>query len=89
MIDDNGTQRNVKIWQSHVNDDCNEDSSNEAVGTIVSANKKGISIVCGDKRILTITKLQPPGKKPMAAHEFLNARSNWFSVGDVLDTEAN
>ena len=85
VIDDNGTKRHVKIWQSHVGDK-NVDA---AAGTIVSANKKGISIACGDQQLLTITKLQPPGKKPMAAHEFLNARGSWFSVGDVLGIKAS
>lgn len=85
VIDDNGTKRNVKVWQSHVDDS----SADAAPGTIVSANKKGISIACGDDKLLTITALQPPGKKPMAAHEFLNARGSWFSVGDVLGVEAS
>lgn len=85
VIDDKGTKRNVKVWQSYVSDE----STKAAYGTVVSANKKGISIACGDNRLLTITKLQPPGKKPMAAHEFLNARGSWFEVGSVIDAAIN
>jgi methionyl-tRNA formyltransferase len=80
VIDDKGTPRNVKIWQANVA----QEVSNEAPGTVIAANKHGISIATADNQVLNITSLQPPGKKPMAAHEFLNARAAWFTVGHVI-----
>ena len=35
----------------------------------------GLMIACGDGMILTITKLQPAGKKPMSASDYLRGRS--------------
>lgn len=80
VINDNGNLRNVKIWQANVADGKTE----KPPGTVISADKKGISIATNGGEILNITSLQPPGKKPMAAHEFLNARASWFVVGDNL-----
>jgi methionyl-tRNA formyltransferase len=80
VVNDNGTPRNVKIWQANISDE----TSDAQPGTVVEANKRGISIAAGNNQVLNITSLQPPGKKPMAAHEFLNARASWFCVGDVI-----
>lgn len=82
VINDNGNHRNVKIWRANVLDD----KTGKAPGTVISADKRGIAIAAGNGEILNITSLQPPGKKPMAAHEFLNARGSWFEVGDVIGT---
>lgn len=79
-IDDNGKAKNVKVWQANV---VNE-STDATPGTVLAANKAGIQVATADGQILNITSLQPPGKKPMAAHEFLNARAGWFSVGQLV-----
>lgn len=52
-------------------------------GTIISADKTGLVIATGNGRI-TITKLQPPGKKPMQIADFVNGRSEWVVPGTVL-----
>ena len=44
-----------------------------APGTVVSAGKSGLGIATGEGT-LRITRLQPSGKKPMGAADFLNAR---------------
>jgi methionyl-tRNA formyltransferase len=49
-------------------------------GTVISESKAGIDVAAGDG-VLRITRLQPPGKRPMSAAEFLNARS---LEGEVL-----
>ena len=46
-------------------------------GTIVGVGKAGIEVATGDG-VLRLTRLQPPGKKPMQAHELLNSRREWF-----------
>lgn len=42
-------------------------------GEVVTADKNGIAVATG-AGIFRITRLQPPGKRPMAAADFLNAR---------------
>lgn len=45
-----------------------------APGSVIAASKAGIDIATGEGA-LRIVRLQPPGKRPMSAAEFLNARS--------------
>lgn len=42
-------------------------------GTVVATDKTGIAVTTGDG-ILRLTRLQPAGKKPMSAADYLNAR---------------
>ena len=42
-------------------------------GTVVTTDKTGIAVATGDG-ILRLTRLQPAGKKPMSAADYLNAR---------------
>ncbi len=47
-------------------------SEDQPPGTIAETiSKTGIGVVCGDKKILWITEIQPPSKKRMTASEFL------------------
>ena len=46
-------------------------SSDKEPGTVVSADKNGIDIVCGDHNILRILELQAPGSRRMAAADYL------------------
>jgi methionyl-tRNA formyltransferase len=43
-------------------------------GSVVGQSRAGIEVVTG-QGVLRITRLQPPGKRPMTAADFLNARS--------------
>ena len=71
-------QGTVKIWQAQV-----ASSLSGPVGSILKADKTGIYIGCQQK-VLQITQLQPPGKKPMSAADFLNGRADWLAVGQQL-----
>jgi methionyl-tRNA formyltransferase len=42
-------------------------------GRVIATGKAGIDVATGDG-VLRLTRLQPPGKRPMGAAEFLNAR---------------
>ena len=50
-------------------------------GTILSADREGIQVACGEG-ILLITKLQMPGKRAMTAEDYL--RGNQISPGTIL-----
>jgi len=69
----------VKVWRAEV---CKGDS-NKAAGTVLRADKQGIVVQTADAA-LSITELQPPGKKPMPVSDFLNGRSEWFAEHSVL-----
>ncbi|MCG6863276.1 MAG: methionyl-tRNA formyltransferase [Chromatiaceae bacterium] len=60
----------LRLWSSELPD---VDAGSAQPGRVVSAGKKGIDVATGDG-VLRITRLQPPGKRPMSAAEFLNAR---------------
>ncbi|WP_158175066.1 methionyl-tRNA formyltransferase [Grimontia hollisae] len=70
---------NIKIWDA----DVEEENSDEAPGTILSADKKGIRVATGEG-VLRLLSLQPPGKKAMSAADILNSRRDWFEPGTHL-----
>ncbi|QCR34856.1 methionyl-tRNA formyltransferase [Nissabacter sp. SGAir0207] len=74
MVDD----QPVKVWQATV-----LPSQSAAPGTIVAADKQGIQVATADG-VLSLTQLQPAGKKAMSAQDLLNSRREWFSVGKQL-----
>lgn len=74
----NGAEQSVKVYQANV-----LPHQNKAAGTVLQADKNGIQIATADG-VLNITQLQPQGKKPMSAQDFLNGRADWFAVGSVL-----
>lgn len=74
----------VKIWQAVVTP---EDTGKNA-GDVISADKSGISIQTGDG-VITIQSLQPQGKKPMSAGDFVNGRLEWVAPGTSLLTQAD
>lgn len=67
----------VKIYQANVVE------QSGAAGTVLASDKNGIVVACG-KHALSISELQPQGKKPMAINDFLNGRSDWVTPGIVL-----
>ena len=72
-------QGTVKVWQARTQNS----TTTSPVGTVTGADKHGIRIACAEGELI-ISQLQPPGKKPMAAADFLNGRADWFSVGSVI-----
>lgn len=61
----------LRLWESTLP---GEDAGAAPPGLVVCEGKAGIDVATGDG-LLRITRLQPPGKRPMAAVDFLNARS--------------
>ncbi|MGS0683200.1 methionyl-tRNA formyltransferase [Shewanella sp. 125m-7] len=74
----------IKVWQSYVSDE----TSTALAGTILSADKSGISIATGEG-VLIITQMQLPGKKPLNVADILNSRADWFTPGTVLTSTDN
>lgn len=52
-------------------------------GEVLAADKSGVTVATGDGA-LKITQLQPQGKKPMSAQDFLNGRADWVAIGSIL-----
>lgn len=71
--------QNIKVWQAEALNSPHP----AAPGTILAADRKGIEVATADG-ILRLLCLQPPGKKPMQAHELLNSRREWFEPGQRL-----
>lgn len=68
----------VKVWQAQTSPE-----QHAKPGSVIKADKTGIYISCA-QGTLVVTQLQPPGKKPMSAADFLNGRAHWFNVGQQL-----
>ncbi|MEI5640098.1 MULTISPECIES: methionyl-tRNA formyltransferase [unclassified Pseudoalteromonas] len=67
----------VKIWQAEVVNESGQP------GEVLRADKHGIVIACAEQA-LAIQSLQPQGKKPMTAQDFLNGRADWVAMGSVV-----
>ncbi|MCM1149399.1 MAG: methionyl-tRNA formyltransferase [Butyricicoccus sp.] len=50
---------------------CTQNTTEKPAGSIVSAGKHGIEFACGGGQTLLLTELQAPGKKRMAASDYL------------------
>ncbi|MGE5153430.1 MAG: methionyl-tRNA formyltransferase [Bdellovibrio bacteriovorus] len=60
----------LRIWSAQA---LEREAAGVAPGTVVAAGRHEIAVATGAGTLL-ITRLQPPGKRPMAAADFLNAR---------------
>ena len=71
----------LRIWSALAS---NEPTKSEP-GTILAADRSGIRVATG-AGTLTLTLMQLPGGKPMAAADILNGRKEQFAPGTVLGT---
>ncbi|MBR9786057.1 MAG: methionyl-tRNA formyltransferase [Gammaproteobacteria bacterium] len=71
--------QNVKVWSA----DVVTLDKDVKPGTVISADKAGITIATG-RDALRITSLQIPGKKALPAADVINARQSWFEVGRCI-----
>ncbi|CAM3201688.1 methionyl-tRNA formyltransferase [Moritella viscosa] len=74
-------EQNVKVWQANAS----EDETDAQPGTVLAATKQGIQVATGNG-ILTLLNLQLAGKKAMPVQDILNARKEWFTVGQLLNS---
>ncbi|QSX33709.1 methionyl-tRNA formyltransferase [Shewanella avicenniae] len=75
-------EQNIKVWQAHAE----ATTSAHPAGTILTANKQGLTIATAEGQ-LVITEMQLPGKKAMPVADILNARGEWFAEGTQLDSK--
>ena len=61
--------KKVRVWETEVL----EASTSATPGSVVATSRAGVDVATADG-ILRITLLQMPGKRPVTAQEFLNAR---------------
>lgn len=61
-------EERVKCWRARVSD-ANNNASDVAAGTILSADREGIVVACGSGSIV-LSELQRPGKSRVSAQQF-------------------
>ncbi|CAG8999803.1 MAG: Methionyl-tRNA formyltransferase [Candidatus Celerinatantimonas neptuna] len=72
-------EQSIKVWKAQVI----PSPSDAMPGTILSADKQGITVATGNQSLL-LQVLQLPGKKQLGAGDLLNARHSWFKTGTQL-----
>jgi methionyl-tRNA formyltransferase len=60
----------LRVWSARAED---TDATAASPGEVLATGRAGIEVATGSGR-LRITRLQAPGKRPMDAQDFLNAR---------------
>ena len=71
--------KTLRIWQAQA---LPENSELEA-GTVITCNKKGVDISCGEGT-LRLLKLQPSGSKAMDVASFMNGHAKQLPAGSIL-----
>lgn len=71
----------VKIWSARA---LGANDAQAAPGTIVAADREGITVSCGTGQLM-ITQLQLPGGKPLPCEAMLNSRRDQFAIGQCFD----
>lgn len=61
-------------------------TSDQAIGTIIEANKEGIQVVTGEG-VLNLEVIQLAGKKAMPVQDVLNSRRELFALGTNLQQQ--
>ncbi len=70
----------LRVWQASVQ----QYQGSADIGTIISADKNGVTVVTADGAIC-LEVIQLPGKKALAVQDILNGRSDWFAVGSHIN----
>ena len=59
--------------------------SDAPAGTVTHVDKRGFSVVCGERSVLKVSRVQMPGKGEVSVGELLNGKPNAFAVGTCFD----
>ncbi|MDO4670325.1 MAG: methionyl-tRNA formyltransferase [Aerococcus sp.] len=73
-----------KLWGSRVL----TDTTTATPGTIIQLTKKPaqLAVACGEGSVLSLTEIQPAGKKAMPIASFINGGSGGLTVGDRFES---
>jgi methionyl-tRNA formyltransferase len=80
FTDEKQTAHRIRVWQASFTDD----EHNKSPGTIISANKKGITVATASGTICLET-LQLPGKKALPVRDILNGKAQWFAENNNIN----
>ncbi len=72
----------MRLWETGVLDDS---YAKDSPGTIVACNSEGIIVITGEQ-LLSIRKLQLPGKKITSAQDFLNGYPDFMNARDCTQS---
>ncbi len=64
-------EKRIILWESYLPKD-EFPESDLPPGTIFIPNKKSLFVICGDKKMIGIIRIQPEGKKDMLVNDFIN-----------------
>lgn len=59
--------------------------SDAPAGTVTHVDKRGFSVVCGERSVLKVSRVQMPGKGEVSVGELLNGKPDAFAVGTCFD----
>lgn len=78
----------LRVWQAEIDTlqatKKNSNLTEQPPGTIISFDKQGIRVRCGDGNNLLLIQLQADGSRAMSVAEMLNSKSQWFSQHPIL-----
>jgi len=81
----------LRVWQSQVfhevtdpDNVSNSKATDIQPGRLISFDKRGIRVECGDGKTLLLTRVQADGSRSMTAAELLNSKIQWFINHPVL-----
>lgn len=77
----NLSEQKCKIWEATIDNASDTHNGVSKAGEILYARNDGIGVRTKNG-VLKITKIQPPGKKPMFASDFLNGYADRFGISD-------
>jgi methionyl-tRNA formyltransferase len=74
FTDEKETEHRIRVWQASYSDEAHDCMP----GTIISANKSGITVATASGS-LCLESLQLPGKKSLPVRDILNGKALWFA----------
>ncbi|MCW8901322.1 MAG: methionyl-tRNA formyltransferase [Gammaproteobacteria bacterium] len=80
--------KTLRIWQAQVLTLDSNIKANSKPGTVISCDKKGIDVSCGEGT-LRILNLQPSGSKAMDVAAFMNGHAKQLPAGSLLQNPSS
>lgn len=80
FTDEKNQAQRIRVWQASVA----SIETTKTPGTILAADKSGITVATSDQA-LRLETLQLPGKKALACADILNSRGDWFQVNNQVN----